>query len=226
MIGFASGDHPDDPGQPRAAEEHRHRRPALGRLPPARSGEDPAGDGGAVRDVRARRGAPVVSSTYPLRGRCQGAARRSRRGAASARWCWFPETRRPRPPCRIAREARSGGTPWRRAAPAGGYWHGGRGRRASAAGHLVTGRVGACAAVGDAAALLVRRLAVVGGARVGLRVGAARPVHRPVGAPVHRAGAGCGARAPLTAPPLWYWRCRRPSAKTLRRARRWRRRGP
>jgi NADPH:quinone reductase-like Zn-dependent oxidoreductase len=60
------GRHPDDPAQSRAAEEHCHRRPALGRLPHARPGEDPAGDGGAVRDVRARRGAPVVSSQYPL----------------------------------------------------------------------------------------------------------------------------------------------------------------
>ena len=39
------GTHPRRPGQPHPAEEHRDRRPALGRLPPARSRQDPAGDG-------------------------------------------------------------------------------------------------------------------------------------------------------------------------------------
>ncbi len=49
VIGFASGTIPNVSGQPHPAEEHRGRRPALGRLPPARSRPDPGGDARLVR---------------------------------------------------------------------------------------------------------------------------------------------------------------------------------
>ena len=68
-VGYASGDHPPDPAQPRAAEGHRGPRLRVPRLRHPRARGDAAQRGGAPRPARERPRAPAHRRHLPARRR-------------------------------------------------------------------------------------------------------------------------------------------------------------